>query len=344
MKEIAPTFDFSVLEPKEILQEAENVQARQGIFIVRTANECIKEAKNKPIPKCLFSEFWNEGELSILFAGSGIGKTILAVTIGESIASGNNIRGFKNEAPKQAVLYFDFELSDKQFEKRYSENYQNHYLFSDDFLRIEINPDAEDFSEEMLYQSLENTIVSTGSKVVIIDNITYLKTNLESAKDALPLMKKLKLLKKRYKLSILCLAHTPKRDSSRPVSINDLSGSMMLGNFADSIFTINKSEKDKNVRYIKQIKARNTEHIFDSENVAEIEIVNHSNFTGIEFIDFSREAEHLRQVKEEEKNELETAIVELKKANSLKSNRDIAKELNINYSKVQRTLKKHNLQ
>jgi RecA-family ATPase len=344
LKEKKPQFEFDKFNIgiEEIKTEAENLESIQGIFLVRTANQCINSAKSKPIPKCMFSEFWNEGELSILFAGAGIGKTILAVCIGESIAKGSNIKGFKNESEKQKVLYFDFELSDKQFEKRYSNNYTNHYLFDDEFLRIEINPDAEDFCEEILYQNIENTIIQTGAKILIIDNITYLRNNLENSKDALPLMKRLKLLKKKFKLSILCLAHTPKRDMSRPVNINDLSGSMMLGNFADSIFTINNSQKDKSVRYIKQIKARNTEHIFDTDNVVEIEIVNHNNFTGIEFIGFSKESEHLNQIKETDKSELEIAIVELKKASPLKSVRQIATELNCNSMKVQRTLKKHN--
>lgn len=42
---------------------------------------------------------------------------------------------------KQSVLYFDFELSDKQFQNRYSKDYEDNYIFDDNFLRVEINPD-----------------------------------------------------------------------------------------------------------------------------------------------------------------------------------------------------------
>ena len=52
-------------------------------------------------------------------------------------------------------------------------------------------------------------------KIVIIDNITYLRHENERAKDALPLMKHLKRLKSKYNLSLLVLAHTPKRDSTK---------------------------------------------------------------------------------------------------------------------------------
>jgi RecA-family ATPase len=90
----------------------------------------------------LFSEFWFEGELCILFADTNLGKSILAVQIGNSISKGEQIRGFKLETPKQPILYFDFELSDKQFENRYSIKFEQHYSFDSNFIRVEINPDA----------------------------------------------------------------------------------------------------------------------------------------------------------------------------------------------------------
>lgn len=316
--------------------------SKNNIFNIRTANECIKEAKLKPKPKPLLNEFWSEGEISILFAGAGIGKTVLAVQIGSDIASGNNSRqGFNNQSQQQVVLYFDFELSDKQFEKRYSNNYENHFLFDDNFIRIEIHPDAEDFSEKQLYDSFEEAIKNYNAKVVIVDNITYLKSNLETSKDALPLMKKLKSLKRKYNLSLLVLAHTPKRDNSREVTINDLAGSSQLSNFADSIFTINKSSIDIYKRYIKQIKARNTDLIFDSENVFVCEILNSNNFLSIDFIGYGFEQDHLKQNSDESTKAINLAILELKKAHPEYSLQKIADQLNTNKMKVSRVLKQN---
>jgi hypothetical protein len=60
--------------------------------------------------------------------------------------------------------------------------------------------------------------------VLIIDNLTYLRDETENARNALPLMKFLKELKSKHGLSILALAHTPKRDSSKPLGRNDLQG------------------------------------------------------------------------------------------------------------------------
>ena len=114
-----------------------------GLFTIKTGNEWIQEAKNKPVPKMLFGEFWFEGELCILFADSNVGKSILAVQIADSISKKKEITPFKLEAEKHAVLYLDFELSAKQFENRYSKNYDEHYYFDNGFIRIEQNSDAD---------------------------------------------------------------------------------------------------------------------------------------------------------------------------------------------------------
>ena len=264
----SPPSEHSGISAEEIRNEAEQLLLNnpdandcKGLFTVKTANRWIEQAKIRPIPKMLFGEFWFEGELCILFADTNLGKSILAVQIGNSISFGIGIIGFIFEALGQLVLYFDFELSDKQFENRYSIEFQQHYIFHDNFIRVEINadaiiPDNQTF-EEFLNKSLERAIVETGAKILIIDNLTYLKSETEKAKDALPLMKHLKALKNKHGLSILALAHTPKRDLSKPITKNDLQGSKMLINFCDSSFSIGESNTDKSLRYLKQIKSRN---------------------------------------------------------------------------------------
>ena len=314
-----------------------------GLFKVMTANQWIEQAKTRPIPKMLFGEFWYENELCILFADTNLGKTIKAVQIGDSISTDKHINGFKMEAQKQAVLYFDFELSDKQFENRYSINFKQHYSFNDNFIRVEINPEAEipenATFENFLYQSLEQSIIKTGAKILIIDNITYLKNETERAKDALPLMKYLKSLKSKYSLSILALAHTPKRDLSKPITRNDLQGSKMLINFVDSCFAIGESHTDKNLRYLKQIKARNTEIIYDTENVATCQIQKPLNFLEFEFLRFGTEREHLKQFSDNDRETRISEALELKKQGI--SNVQIAEQFNVSEGAVRKWIKKH---
>lgn len=354
---ITPTFDFSIIdsigidditsEAEHSLKQGNEARESKGLFTVKTASRWIEQAKTRPIPKMLFSEFWFEGELCILFADTNLGKSILAVQIGNSISKGEQIRGFKLETLKQPILYFDFELTEKQFEGRYSlkneieKRYEQHYAFDENFMRVEINPEASvpeaQTFEDYLNHSLERSINETGAKVLIIDNLTYLKNETEKAKDALPLMKHLKALKNKYGLSILALAHTPKRDLSKPITRNDLQGSKMLINFCDSSFSIGESHSDKNLRYLKQIKQRNTEQIYDAENVCICQIDKPLNFLLFEFVNFGKELEHLKQHTEKDKEKLSEKVSELKQQG--RSFREIGAELGISHMKVSRILK-----
>jgi RecA-family ATPase len=314
------------------------------LLVVRSANQCIEDAKSQPIPNMLFSQLWYEGELCFLFAETNAGKSILAIQIANSISKGEAINGFKLEAPKQPVLYFDFELSDKQFEKRYSQNYLNHYQFDNNFLRIGINPDYSstgDFEAE-LFIEIERAILQYKARVLIIDNLTYLKTQAtETAKEALPLMKRLKDLKLKYDLSVLTLAHTPKRNLANPITKNDLAGSKHLANFTDSMFAIGESHQDKSLRYIKQLKARATELIYDPENIILCEIAQHHNFLGFEFQDFGREQDHLKMLTDENIDQMNDSILLLKKQHPHLPDREIARQLGINPMKVGRVLKRN---
>lgn len=279
---------------------------------VKTANKWIEQASRRPIPRMLFSEFWFEQELCILFADTNVGKTILAVQIADSISRGQSIPGFKLETKAQKVIYCDFELNDKQFQSRYSRNYEDPYQFSDNFLRVEINPDA-DFPEDASFEfalsnAIERVITDNGAKIVIIDNITYLRHENERAKDALPLMKHLKRLKSKYNLSLLVLAHTPKRDLTKPLTRNDLQGSKVLMNFCDSSFAIGESSSDSSFRYIKMIKVRSTEHIYDSYNIMVCQITKPDNFLHFNFLHLDSEYKHLKMVTERDREILEEEV------------------------------------
>lgn len=331
--EIEEDFEKYALEP---------LDTQDSLFILKPAASWIEHAKKRPIPKELFGKLWFEGELCILYADTNLGKSILAVQIADSISKGEGIAGFNLQAKKQPVLYLDFELSDKQFETRYSNGYKDHYGFDKNLIRVEINPNVSipkrmSF-EQFLYDSIDKAITETGAKVIIIDNITYLKSETEKARDALPLMKYLKALKNKHNLSMLVLAHTPKRDLSKPITRNDLQGSKMLINFCDSSFAIGESSKDKNIRYLKQIKSRNTEIIFDSENVCIFQIDKPNNFLQFEFLEFGKESEHLKQATEKDKEKLNRQVYELNEQG--RSLREIGQELGISHMQVSRIVKK----
>jgi len=327
------------LQPVSIYDEPEQPEE---LFNVNTANHWLQQASERPVPKMLFGRFWYEGELCILFADSNLGKSILAVQIGNCINTAVPMWPFVVESEAQPILYCDFELTDKQFESRYSDNYQNHYHFKDDFYRAELNPDSEipkGFAnfDEYLIASLERTIVQTGVKVIIVDNLTYLRNETEQAKNALSLMKHLKALKNRYGLSMLALAHTPKRDLSQQITGNDLQGSKMLMNFCDSAFTIGQSSGDKELRYLKQIKQRNTEQVYGYSNICLCRVNKPNNFLQFEFADYGNEIDHLRKASEKLNEAQIEQAVQLKLEG--KTLREIGKIMEISFQKADRLIK-----
>ena len=326
-----------------------------NLFTMRKAGEWLEMASNRPIPKMLFGALWFESEICILFADTNVGKSILAVQIGDSISKGECIKGFNLETEKQPELYFDFELTDKQFEVRYTATDGSHYQFDDQFYRAEINPDSVETDmtfEEYLNMSVEQAIIHTNARILIIDNITYLKNENEKARDALPLMKQLKALKTKYNLSILALAHTPKRDLGKPITKNDLQGSKMLMNFCDSSFALGESTMDKSQRYLKQIKARNCQIVFDTENVGIFEIIKPDNYLHFNYTGTGNEFEHLKVYSAEEVSEFELKVLDMMTETPDISAYAIAKELcphpsklksfNVKVSRIMKKLKEPN--
>jgi hypothetical protein len=151
-------------------------------------------------------------------------------------------------------------------------------------------------------------------------------------------MQKLKWINKRYGTSILVLAHTPKRDMTRPLTTSDLAGSKFLSNFADSIFAIGKSTLDERLRYVKQIKSRNSEFQFGDDMVPIYCIEKVYNFLCFAYLKTDEERNHLKIRSNEELDELDQMIMEEHKNNPETSFGQIAIKLGTNKMKVKRVI------
>lgn len=223
-----------------------------------------------------------------------------------------------------------------------AEHCTGHYKFHDNFKRAEVDPETSDLNgnktfEEFLNQSLDRTIVEHKADVLIIDNLTYLRDETENARNALPLMKYLKELKSRHGISILALAHTPKRDSSKPLGRNDLQGSKMLINFCDSSFAIGESHKETGTRYLKQIKSRNSAIVYHADNVLLCNIEKRDSLLQFAFRGTATEREHLKASNDKEKEELIAKVKAL--SDDGKSTREIGEEVGLSNVTVAKYLK-----
>ena len=298
---------------------AENI----GMFTVKTANRTLADAKLRPNPDALYLELWYEGEVCCLFSDSNLGKSIYAVQMAEQIAVVQN------------VLLVDCELSDKQFQMRYTDQLTGQlHKFPAGLFRAEINPmslDVKDYEEKILAH-IEEAMLKLNCKVAIIDNLTYLCNSSDKGVDAGIFMMKLMNLKKKYGWSLLVIAHTPKRALSSPITQNDLAGSKKLYNFFDSVFAIGKSAKDSKLRYLKQLKVRAGEFRYDSDNVMVYEIVKTDGYVHFSFVEFASEYSHLRDRTEDENNTRDQNVKEL--LDNGKSYREIAAMLGISKSLV----------
>ena len=300
-----------------------------GVMSIKTANRTILEASLLPTPRALWDSFWYEGELSCLFADSNVGKSILAVQIADRIARTDN------------VLYLDFELSEKQFQLRYTNEHGKPYTFPERLYRVSLDCNSlleADF-EEAIMGGIEQMALQTGCKIFIVDNLTYLCCAMEKGDAAGRLMIQLNNLKKKYGLSVLVLAHTPKRSLDCPITSNDLAGSKRLYNFFDSVFAIGKSAQDGELRYVKQLKVRYGTFSHDADNVIIYEIEKVDAFLQFVFRGYSTEKEHLKKLGDNESSQRDCQILQLSRSG--KSVREIASQVNCGKSTVSRIIQRN---
>jgi len=325
--------------------------AIRSLFTVYTGNRWMELGDREPEAKMLFGEFWYQHELCFLFANTNTGKSILAVQIGNAIARGSKTGRFPCTAPAAKVLYADFELSTLQFHKRYNkpgnpgETDSGSTPFNDNFLRAQFNTanlleanTGDMVDDELLLTSLEYRIQQLGATVLIIDNISCLGAGTGNAAGALRLMQRLNAMRVEHKLSILVLAHTPKRrNPALPLSVGDLHGSKLLMNFADSAFTIGISNTDNSLRYIKQIKQRSTHQVYGDDNVCLGRIQKHRHILQFRFDGNSPESQHLLTAAQARNRQLAEKVPQLSAEGC--SQRQISEQLGIGLGTVNRLLK-----
>lgn len=304
-------------------QNADGIPSNVGVLSIKSVNQAMSEASLRSNPKELFGPFWFEGEIGCLFADSNAGKSILAVQIAEDIAK--NYR----------VLYFDFELSDKQFQLRYTDSQGNLHHFPATLYRVSLDPDnlanLDLPFEEAVIRDIEKAAVACEANIIIIDNISILCMQMEKGDDAAKLVQNLRALKNKYGFSILIIAHTPKRDMSRVITQNDLAGSKKLFNFIDSCFALGTSAQGTSFRYLKQIKVRNCGIQYGTDNVRVYRIEKDGALLHFVYLHDSPEHEHL---KEQNREELKMEVK--KRVGEGLSVRDISRELGISKSAVGR--------
>ena len=303
-------------------------QGRDSFFNVSTLNEDLKKGRKMKPPKELIPHILVEYETTILFSGPGVGKTVLAIQIAIELAE----QGMR-------VLVVNFELSQQQLALRYpNKEFPNTlYHASIDYTKMH---DVTD--QNLILPEIERLAVERNIELIIIDNFTNLCINSKEAAEAGNIMVKLLAMRMTHNWTMLILAHVPKRKQGDPLTIDDLAGSKLLSNLADNVIGFNKSKKDKNMRYLIQLKYRSLPIELDFKNVQELTLTSSDGWLHFEYGGYDEERAHLPRSRDE-KAELERDIVkELKQPNG-SSYREIADKLGTSLSMVQRVAKSNNL-
>ena len=130
-------------------------------------------------------------------------------------------------------------------------------------------------------------------------------------------------------ITILVVAHTNKKNN-KPMTINDLAGSAKVGNLIDAAFALGRVEGDTGLRYIKQLKARSGEKIYE-DPVMVVEMVK-ENGLHFEYRDTDIEQNLLKKPDEDDEEMVYHQVWHLHKQGL--SCRKIESELGVSKSKV----------
>lgn len=302
----------------EIVGEMERAKQREArrkprpkvIHKTRTYNDMLRYAMTLPPLESLWHDMIFRGDVACIFADSGQGKSILATQIGADIASSG-----------KSVINFDFEMRLEALVKRYSDAMGAPCVLPDTYYHTDMEaitnqdniglPVLERIRQEVIKTETDNDIKVD---VVIIDNMMTCCAELEKGEEAQYFVMSLKDLRDELDVTIILVAHTPKRFLSTTITQNDLAGSKKIYNLLDSVVAIGRSATDTKTRYIKQLKNRVGMEIHGIDNVIKCHIDNDGGM--LKFVEDGtcNEQELLRSLNETNDEAVKAQCVELKKA------------------------------
>lgn len=248
----------------------------------------ILSASENEEPRQIWGRYLYEGELGILFGDSNTGKSILANDIAFFVSGGGH-EWPGMTSPNIPSLYIDMEMTARQFANRYRNAGE---FIPGSYRRAEVN--VLGGNEAKIFAAVKSSIILQQSetnppKFIIIDNITNGFGSIFSATKMRNLISELKNIKDRFGLTILLIAHCPKRKPKTPITDNDLGGSKMIINFVDSAFAIAPSHIGKETKYIKQIKNRIGEKLSDVMTVK----ITHEPYLCMQYVGMIDEDAHI---------------------------------------------------
>lgn len=217
----------------------------------------IQQAKLQPPQRRYCGDYIRENELTLLFAPTSFGKSVLAMTLAIGISAGaktilNEPNDFADRPQK--VLYLDFEMSDQQLLNRYA-NCEAPRLFSMDIEKVLNRMDGDFLVTEI---DLVKWIEQVDAKVLIVDNLGCVLSESQSHVQAREIVSMLWRLTRTREITIILIQHATKsalNGTKVPINISQSEGSYKLSAYADHVLGLGKSPNDE--LYLRHLKSRN---------------------------------------------------------------------------------------
>ncbi len=268
-----------------------------GAFESRQTNDWLRDIKPAYRREYLFGDLWRPGEVTVLAGETGVGKSILAVQIAESISRGtmpfrepqHQIQFGPATPPvsklfppprRQRVLYLDLETSPAQMLERYTcpspilGKLPVRYRFASYFERsgygeyIKIPEHFRGDLARFLRHSVDLAIAGSEATVIIIDDLAALEPSAPRSNGPARWMRRFRAMAAQGH-SFLILTHLKTRPSRRapnsstpqlltpPLSLSDLTLGRQIAELADTVIAIGKTTLGPEYRYLKVLKSKN---------------------------------------------------------------------------------------
>jgi|GEM_PF-1778156 len=208
----------------------------------------------------LWGDIWFENECMCIFGDPNIGKSALAFQIADYVAR----LGY-------ATAYFDFENMVHHYYQRRLTPLQSNKAEDLHVLHFaQHTPFCDMTSTAAILDSIENSFLELNTPAIVIDDISYI-CQLKSNKKTNQVLRRFRYWINKYHISILVIAHATAHHDGTPLALKHLTGDRQLAYAFDSIISLNTVPRgtttDGTTHYIKQLKARNSAIIADSDNV-----------------------------------------------------------------------------
>lgn len=226
----------SVENKKIMKEELKNEHFRHGQLEGGDANDVLRRCAAMPKQESLsdfLPDVWMTGNVTVLHANTGLGKSILAVQLAEEAACKGH-----------TVIYCDFEMDDTIFYERYSDA-RTGEIADLHFLRLTRNTQglgsASTTMSELL-SDIADAMEHYDADVLVVDSMNFICSRVKE-REVSSLMSKLVTLSKSMGWSLMLVAS------------NSLPEGQTLANLCDAAFAIGATRKSSEV-YIKQTKSR----------------------------------------------------------------------------------------